>query len=81
MFLSFLGIVILLATDNAGIVVVVLVTLYTACFAAGWGPTGWVYISEIFPMAGRGKAVGAASASNWAISTVSATSTVTSPHF
>jgi len=70
MFASFLAIVVLLATNTAGVAVVVLVTLYTSCFAAGWGPTGWVYISEIFPMAGRGKAVGAASASNWAISTV-----------
>lgn len=70
MFLSFLAIVVLLVMGRNGIEVVVLVTLYTSCFAAGWGPTGWVYVSEIFPMAGRGKAVGAASASNWAISTV-----------
>ncbi|KAI9216640.1 general substrate transporter [Blastocladiella britannica] len=38
---------------------------YIAFFAATWGPTVWVYQSEIFPMRVRSKGTGLATTSNW----------------
>eukprot|EP00911_Craspedida_sp_UC1_P000872 UC1_evm1s664 len=52
-----------------GYVVAVFVCLYTAFFAATWGPSGWVLVSEIFPLRVRGKALGVSSAANWLINT------------
>ncbi len=38
---------------------------YVAMFAIGLGPCAWVVISEIYPLAVRGKAMGLATLANW----------------
>jgi len=40
--------------------------LFVSIFAMTWGPTSWVYASEIFPTGIRAKAVSLTTASNWA---------------
>ena len=48
-----------------GIVGVVSVMVYSACFMFSWGPICWVLISEIFPNTIRGAAVAIAVAFQW----------------
>lgn len=48
-----------------GIIGVVSVMLYSACFMFSWGPICWVLISEIFPNTIRGAAVAIAVAAQW----------------
>jgi sugar porter (SP) family MFS transporter len=55
------------ATGN---MVTALVISYACCFAWSWGPVSWVFVSEIFPLAGRGIAVGLATGAMWLINTV-----------
>ncbi|MBZ5585770.1 MAG: MFS transporter, partial [Acidobacteriia bacterium] len=43
-----------------------LILAYVACFATSMGPGVWVYISELFPTAIRGRAVSAATVCLWA---------------
>ncbi|KAJ3340414.1 hypothetical protein HDU93_007021 [Gonapodya sp. JEL0774] len=39
--------------------------MYIVFFAATWGPVGWVYIAEIFPLRARGKGASVGSMSHW----------------
>jgi sugar porter (SP) family MFS transporter len=39
--------------------------LFTASFAYSWGPIGWIYPSEIYPLRIRAKATSMTTASNW----------------
>ncbi|KAI0965906.1 general substrate transporter [Xylaria arbuscula] len=39
--------------------------LFVATFAPSWGPTSWIYPTEIFPSRVRAKAVSLSTASNW----------------
>ncbi|KAJ2308634.1 hypothetical protein IWW55_000320 [Coemansia sp. RSA 2706] len=45
--------------------VIVCIYLFVASFAMTWGPIGWIYPSEIFPMRIRSKANSITTASNW----------------
>lgn len=45
--------------------VIALSYLFVSIFAITWGPTSWVYASEIFPSGIRAKAVSLSTASNW----------------
>ncbi|ORX65027.1 MFS general substrate transporter [Linderina pennispora] len=45
--------------------VIVMVYLFVISFAASWGPVGWIYPAEIFPMHIRSRASSIATASNW----------------
>ncbi|RIB05796.1 sugar transporter [Gigaspora rosea] len=45
--------------------VIVLIYLFVASFAYSWGPGGWIYPAEIFPLRIRGKALSLTTASNW----------------
>lgn len=56
-------------SSTMGYVVAVFICLYTASFAATWGPGGWVVVSELYPLRVRGKALGLSSASNWIVNT------------
>ena len=47
-------------------VIIALSYLFVCVFAMTWGPTSWVYASEIFPSGIRAKAVSLTTASNWA---------------
>ena len=43
---------------------------YVGCFAIGLGPVFWLLISEIFPLAIRGRGMSAATIANWAANLV-----------
>ncbi|KAI9492037.1 general substrate transporter [Zychaea mexicana] len=48
-----------------GWVAVVFVYIFIANFAYSWGPIGWVYGSEIFPLRARAKAMSISTSANW----------------
>lgn len=52
-------------TSNAGILALVGVIVFIACFAFSLGPVVWTVINEAFPSHIRGKGVAAATALNW----------------
>ncbi|PRT55528.1 High-affinity glucose transporter [Wickerhamiella sorbophila] len=39
--------------------------LFVATFAPTWGPVGWIYVSELFPLQQRALANGVCAAANW----------------
>ncbi|KAF1806038.1 general substrate transporter [Mucor lusitanicus] len=45
--------------------VVACIYLFVASFATTWGPLGWIYPSEIYPLRVRAMAVSLSTASNW----------------
>ncbi|GBB98966.1 hypothetical protein RclHR1_03380008 [Rhizophagus clarus] len=45
--------------------VIVFIYIFVASFAYSWGPTGWIYPAEIFPLRIRGKALAVTTACNW----------------
>jgi MFS family permease len=46
------------------------VAAYVGCFAIGLGPVFWLLISEIFPLAVRGRGMSVASVANWGMNFV-----------
>jgi SP family xylose:H+ symportor-like MFS transporter len=48
-----------------GLAALVAVVVYIAGFALSWGPVAWVMLSEMFPNAIKGKAMGIAVAAQW----------------
>lgn len=59
-------------TDSviANKVMIALVCLFIAAFAATWGPVVWVVTGEIFSLGVRGKAVALSAATNWIVNFV-----------
>jgi sugar porter (SP) family MFS transporter len=53
------------AHGNLGWLTEVSLAVYVAFFAVGLGPVFWLLISEIFPLALRGRAMSVAAVSNW----------------
>ncbi|KAJ1722408.1 hypothetical protein LPJ53_003167 [Coemansia erecta] len=51
--------------DGPSYLVIVMMYLFVISFAMTWGPIGWIYPSEIFPMRIRSKANSITTASNW----------------
>ncbi|OOF93042.1 hypothetical protein ASPCADRAFT_173727 [Aspergillus carbonarius ITEM 5010] len=51
--------------SQASIAMVVMIYLYVIGYSASWGPTPWVYVSEIFPTRLRAYGVGLAATSQW----------------
>ncbi|KAJ1881522.1 hypothetical protein LPJ57_001561 [Coemansia sp. RSA 486] len=51
--------------DGPSYLVIVMMYLFVISFAMSWGPIGWIYPSEIFPMRIRSKANSITTASNW----------------
>ena len=51
--------------SEIGIVTVVAVWVYIACFAFSLGPIPWLMMTEIFPLQLRGRAVSAATMTSW----------------
>ncbi|CDS03221.1 hypothetical protein LRAMOSA00623 [Lichtheimia ramosa] len=45
--------------------IVACVYLFVACFATTWGPLGWIYPAEIYPLRVRAVAVSMSTAANW----------------
>jgi len=52
-------------TTGEGLITLVGLVVFIACFAFSLGPIVWTVINEIFPAEVRGKAVAAATAANW----------------
>lgn len=52
-------------TGSVGLMTLLFMLLYVACFAMSWGPVVWVLLSEIFPNKIRGKAMAVAVAAQW----------------
>ncbi|KAL1917297.1 uncharacterized protein VTP21DRAFT_4953 [Calcarisporiella thermophila] len=50
------------AATNA---IIAMVYFFVASFATTWGPIGWIYPAEIFPMRVRAKATALSTGSNW----------------
>ncbi len=48
-----------------GLAALIAVVVYIAGFALSWGPVAWVMLSEMFPNAIKGKAMGLAVAAQW----------------
>ncbi|KAI8342692.1 general substrate transporter [Chlamydoabsidia padenii] len=44
---------------------IVMIYVFVAGFAASWGPVGWIYPAEIYPMAVRAKGTSITTAANW----------------
>ncbi|KAI8093263.1 general substrate transporter [Halteromyces radiatus] len=44
---------------------IVMIYIFVAGFAASWGPCGWVYPAEIYPMSVRSKGTSITTAANW----------------
>jgi len=53
------------STTGEGLVTLVALVVFIACFAFSLGPIVWTIINEIFPSHVRGKAVAVATAANW----------------
>ena len=56
--------------SSASIGMVVMIYLYVIGYSASWGPTPWVYVSEIFPTRLRAYGVGLAASTQWAFNFV-----------
>jgi len=50
---------------SAPYVCLIMMYLFIASFAYSWGPIGWIYPSEIYPLRIRAKAISITTASNW----------------
>lgn len=64
----------LFSAHVVGLAALVAVVVYIAGFALSWGPVAWVMLSEMFPNAIKGKAMGIAVAAQWIANWVVSTS-------
>ncbi|KAK5124608.1 hypothetical protein LTR85_001321 [Meristemomyces frigidus] len=51
--------------SSASIAMIVMIYLYVIGYSASWGPTPWVFVSEIFPTRLRAYGVGLAATTQW----------------
>ncbi|UJR07838.1 hypothetical protein I4U23_012121 [Adineta vaga] len=51
--------------QTASYTIIVLVYIFVAAFAASWGPTTWLYCTEIFPLSMRAKGTSLTTAAIW----------------
>lgn len=65
--LSFLlpAILNVLIPNASPMMIVVFLSIYVAAYSFTWAPLTWVLVGEVFPLAIRGRASGAASSANW----------------
>ncbi|MEE8824378.1 putative metabolite transport protein CsbC [Lentilactobacillus sunkii] len=55
----------LLMPNSSPLLIVAFLSIYVAAYSFTWAPLTWVIIGEVFPLAIRGRASGAASSANW----------------
>lgn len=55
--------------QHASYFCIVMIYFFVAGFAYSWGPVGWVYPAEIYPLNIRAKATSITTAANWLMST------------
>ena len=53
-------------SQTASYTIIMLVYIFVAAFAASWGPTTWLYCTEIFPLSMRAKGTSLTTAAIWA---------------
>ena len=61
---------VIIPNRSASYVIIVFVYVFVASFAFSWGPTAWIYCTEIFPLSMRSKGTSLTTAANWATNTV-----------
>ena len=76
MALGAFGVALAFDNPNLGMLCMISLMLYSACFMFSWGPICWVLIAEIFPNTIRGKAVAIAVAFQWIFNWIVSTSFV-----
>ncbi|AEB72442.1 MFS transporter [Lentilactobacillus buchneri] len=54
-----------LVPNASPLLIVFFLSIYVAAYSFTWAPLTWVLIGEVFPLAIRGRASGAASSANW----------------
>jgi sugar porter (SP) family MFS transporter len=57
---------VIIPNRTASYVIICFVYIFVASFAFSWGPTTWVYCTEIFPLSMRSKGTSITTAANWA---------------
>jgi len=57
---------VIIPNRTASHVIISFVYIFVASFAFSWGPTAWVYCTEIFPLSMRSKGTSLTTAANWA---------------
>jgi SP family xylose:H+ symportor-like MFS transporter len=65
MAIAMLGLGVLFASHQMGLLSLVLVLVYIAGFAFSWGPVVWVMLAEMFPNPIKGQAMAIAVAAQW----------------
>nr|CAG8565505.1 8479_t:CDS:10 [Entrophospora candida] len=50
--------------------IIFFIYFFVGSFAYSWGPNGWIYPSEIYPLRIRGKALSVTTAANWISNTI-----------
>lgn len=71
------------SVSSASIAMVVMIYLFVIGYSASWGPTPWVFVSEIFPTRLRAYGVGLAASTQWLFNfviTKISTSALVCPH-
>ncbi|CAF1075681.1 unnamed protein product [Rotaria sordida] len=57
-------------TTSSGILMLIFTAIFVCFFALSWGPIGWIYAAEIFPLNVRARAVSITTGSNWFMGTI-----------
>ena len=57
---------VIIPNQTASYTIICFVYIFVASFAFSWGPTAWVYCTEIFPLSMRSKGTSITTAANWA---------------
>jgi MFS family permease len=68
--LALAGVAAIMATDSGRALLLPLLVIFIAAFAASQGAVIWVYLSEIFPTAVRARGQSVGSASHWVMNAV-----------
>ena len=61
---------VIIPNRTASYVIIAFVYIFVASFSFSWGPTAWVYCTEIFPLSMRSKGTSITTAANWAANCV-----------
>ncbi|CAF1229188.1 unnamed protein product [Adineta steineri] len=57
---------VIIPSQTASYTIIVFVYIFVAAFASSWGPTTWLYCTEIFPLSMRAKGTSLTTAAIWA---------------
>ncbi|UJR21639.1 hypothetical protein I4U23_024716 [Adineta vaga] len=57
---------VIIPNRTASFIIITFVYIFVASFAFSWGPTAWIYCTEIFPLSMRSRGTSITTAANWA---------------